>query len=276
MANLSNFRIALFGFNKKDIESHINNLNEINNNKINEKENEKNELLKKYNEMKQMYNEAVQSLDVCVKEKEAATSAVNVALVDLITVKTKLAVSEEREKLLSDKVDQLTADLNSLEELKVQKEVLAAEKEKIAQAWIVSAERADDIIKEAREKATKIVNEALIDGEAEKKAVELKINIEREKLVDIKREMKDLKNSFVSMLHRYSDEIDSKIEDESIDVEVKTKVDEETSSFATGVPELPSDFGKSLRPDFESELSGNVLSFSDYIDENDDSSVTIL
>lgn len=275
MANLFNFKVSLFGYKKKDVMNQINNMNEIHAVKIKEKEQENKELLDKYKELEQKCNELAHFLKTCAEEKEAATSTVSIVMADLAEAKTELAVASEREKMLSAQIEDLTTKLSNLEELKAQKEVLASEKEKIAQAWIVSAERADTIIKEAHEKASNIVKEAILSSEAEKKAIELKTDVEREKLIDLKREMRDLKNSFVSMLHRYGEEIDSKIGEVSEVVETTTETAGVTDDFDAGIPELPSDFGISLRPESDEE-SSNVLSFSDYMSDSDNTSITIL
>jgi len=71
-------------------------------------------------------------------------------------------------------------------------QTLSKEKEKIASALITAKETADAILREAKERA-----------EEERARLEAALEKEREKIIDIKRDIKNLKVQVVDMLNKY-------------------------------------------------------------------------
>lgn len=90
------------------------------------------------------------------------------------------------------KYDELNSNINQLQE----------DRKKIANAIITAQEKAEAIIDEARRQA--------ID---EKKKLEQQVEVEKEKLVDIKQELKGLKVEVVDKLKKYEGELSNIIED---------------------------------------------------------------
>ncbi|MCX7773086.1 MAG: DivIVA domain-containing protein [Clostridia bacterium] len=81
---------------------------------------------------------------------------------------------------------------------------LSKEKERIASALIQAQEKADAIMAEAKARA-----------EAEKARLEQTLESEREKIIDIKRDVKAMKNQVVDMLSKYQsllNDVDTYIE----------------------------------------------------------------
>lgn len=75
-----------------------------------------------------------------------------------------------------------------------------------------------DVLLKAQEKADVIVNDAIIQANEEKKDITKLIEIEKEKLVDIKREIKTLKSEFTSTLKKYESQLGEMVkEDEDVD-----------------------------------------------------------
>lgn len=87
---------------------------------------------------------------------------------------------------------------NKYDELSSNIEQLQEDREKIANAIIIAQEKADAILDEARRQA--------ID---EKKMLELQVEVEKEKLVDIKQELKGLKVELVDKLKKYEGELNN-------------------------------------------------------------------
>lgn len=71
-------------------------------------------------------------------------------------------------------------------------QTLSKEKERIASALITAQETADSIMEEAKERANE-----------EKSRLEAALENEREKIIDIKRDVKTMKAQIVDMLHKY-------------------------------------------------------------------------
>ncbi|HHU91069.1 MAG TPA: hypothetical protein GXZ22_08465 [Clostridiaceae bacterium] len=71
-------------------------------------------------------------------------------------------------------------------------QILSKEKERIASALITAQETADSILKEAKERASE-----------EKNKLEAYLEKEREKIIDIKRDIKTMKLQIVDMLNKY-------------------------------------------------------------------------
>ncbi len=115
-----------------------------------------------------------------LNEKEAEIEALQVKLG---SVSTKVAELEELEKTLK------------------------LEKDRVTMALVLASEKADNIIYEANSKAERQIEMAMNEAEKEKKALEDQIALERDKLDDVKREMLEMKSSFVSMLKKYEREI---------------------------------------------------------------------
>jgi len=84
-------------------------------------------------------------------------------------------------------------------------QILSKEKEKIASALITAQETADAILREAEERAAE-----------EKSKLEAALEKEREKIIDIKRDIKTMKVQIVDMLNKYQgllNDIEGYIED---------------------------------------------------------------
>lgn len=94
----------------------------------------------------------------------------------------------EIEKLIS----QLKNVNKKYEEIKLEEERILTEKEKISQALVSANEKAEKIVEEAKERITAEVIE--LEATAEN---------EREKIVDIKRELKEMKAEASSVLEKY-------------------------------------------------------------------------
>jgi len=94
----------------------------------------------------------------------------------------------EIEKFLS----QLKSVNKKYEEIKLEEERILTEKEKISQALVSANEKADKIVEDAKERIAAEVIE-----------LETTAENEREKIVDIKRELKEMKLEASSVLEKY-------------------------------------------------------------------------
>lgn len=113
-------------------------------------------------------------------------------------------VIREFDQRLRDKDEEnanLKARLNELQEkydqLSKNAEYLIKEKEKIAGVLLQAQEKAEAMMIEAQEKAMK-----------EKVRLDQTLETEREKIVDIKRDLKSLRNHISNILAKYESEID--------------------------------------------------------------------
>ncbi|MCK5757589.1 MAG: DivIVA domain-containing protein [Clostridiales bacterium] len=138
----------------------------------------------------------------------------------------------EIEKLIS----QLKKVNKKYEEIKLEEERILTEKEKISQALVSANEKADKIVEDAKERITAEVVE--LEATAEN---------EREKIVDIKRELKEMKAEASGILEKYEKAINEIVINNSVETpkieEKKPKEsiqvdgsDNETSNLGLGTP----------------------------------------
>lgn len=101
-----------------------------------------------------------------------------------------------KEKEIADIKAQYRDIKSKYDELNTCFEQLQEDREKIANAFITAHEKAETIIDEARQQAI-----------LEKKTLEQQVEAEKEKLVDIKQELKVLKVEVVDKLKKYEGEL---------------------------------------------------------------------
>jgi uncharacterized phage infection (PIP) family protein YhgE len=104
---------------------------------------------------------------------------------------------------LKEKDGEITALRSQLREIKSNYEEIAAKAEQINED---RAKIADVLIK-AQEKAELMLEDARIEALEEKRKLEEIIEQERERLVDIKRELKTLKTEAINTLKKYEDQL---------------------------------------------------------------------
>jgi len=102
------------------------------------------------------------------------------------------------------KLGSVSTKVTELEELE---KSLKLEKDRVTMALVLASEKAENIIYEANAKAERQIELAMNEAEKAKKVLEDQIALERDKLDDVKREMLEMKSSFVSMLKKYEREI---------------------------------------------------------------------
>ena len=120
-------------------------------------------------------------------------------------------IIHEFDQRLKEKDDELNSYKLQIREMKARYEssanenaALTKEKERIASALIQAQEKADAILEEAKSKA-----------EAEKIRLEQALESERERIIDIKRDVKNMKNQVADMLTKFQNlltEVDTYIE----------------------------------------------------------------
>lgn len=103
-----------------------------------------------------------------------------------------------KEKEIADIKAQYRDIKSKYDELNTNFEQLQEDREKIANAFITAHEKAENIIDEARQQAI-----------LEKKMLEQQVEAEKEKLVDIKQELKVLKVEVIDKLKKYEGELSS-------------------------------------------------------------------
>lgn len=97
-------------------------------------------------------------------------------------------------------------------EISALKEEMINEKNKVAQALYLADESAHTIIFNAETKAASIVQKAELDAEEERRKNEQFIEGEREKIVDIKRDLRNMRSTFSVLLRKYENEMESVME----------------------------------------------------------------
>lgn len=110
-------------------------------------------------------------------------------------------IIHEFDQRLKEKDDEISNLKLQIREMKArfesvvgESESLAREKEKIASALITAQEKAESILEEAKSKA-----------EQEKVRLDAALEAEREKIIDIKHDIKMMKNQIVEALAKYQD-----------------------------------------------------------------------
>lgn len=129
---------------------------------------------------------------------------------------------DSEEKLTSKdlEIEKLVSQLKNVnkkyEEIKLEEERILTEKEKISQALVSANEKADKIVEDAKERIAMEVTE-----------LETIAENEREKIVDIKRELKEMKAEASDVLAKYEKAINEIVI--SNPVETPKVVEEETT-----------------------------------------------
>jgi len=121
-------------------------------------------------------------------------------------------ILREFDDKLKEKDGEISSLREQLKEVKANYEALGAKTERINDD---RAKIADVLIK-AQEKADKILEDARIEALEEKKKLEEVIEQEKEKLVDVKRELKLLKEEAVNTLKKYEQQLDGIVGEEDV------------------------------------------------------------
>ena len=128
-------------------------------------------------------------------------------------------LTRDYEEKLTSKDVELEKMMNQLkkvngkyEALKLEEERIYTEKEKISQALVSANEMADKIVTEAKGKVAAEVTE--LEAAAEN---------EREKIVDIRKELKEMKTEAASVLSKYTNAVNSIITESSPESAEKTE-----------------------------------------------------
>lgn len=107
---------------------------------------------------------------------------------------------KEKDDEIADLKTQVKELKSKYEETWQEAEKVMREKEKIAGVLLQAQEQAENMMVEAREKALQ-----------EKKHLDQVLESEKEKIVDIKRELKGLKNQIAELLSKYEHQLDEAI-----------------------------------------------------------------
>lgn len=122
------------------------------------------------------------------------------------------------------------------EAIKLEEERILTEKEKISQALVSANEKADKIVEDAKETVSAEIVE--LEARAEK---------EREKIVDIKRELMGMKSEAMGMLEKYQTALNGIVFSELVD-----SVDE-VKETASKPAEVKKSVDASIDPNFAAE-----------------------
>jgi cell division initiation protein len=128
----------------------------------------------------------------------------------------KSDVNSYIEQLVEQHSAEVKANEKEIENLKNQcKEYRLKYEELLNKSSQIEEDRAKiaDVLIKAQEKAERMVEDARIEALEEKKKLEDTIEREREKLVDIRQQIKTLKSEFVSALKRYDSQLGSFIDE---------------------------------------------------------------
>lgn len=103
---------------------------------------------------------------------------------------------DQRLKEKDDEISNLKLQIREMktrfESISAESEALTKEKERIASALITAQEKADSILEEARKKA-----------EQEKMRLDAALEAEREKIIDIKHDIKVMRSQLIEALNKY-------------------------------------------------------------------------
>ena len=319
-----NFRFSkgLFGYNKKQVEECVGSLNsqvkdlqdrldKANKAMAEQKsefstksqlmENNHKQLKEKYDDLEGAVNKKEEELVLYKEQKQAAYEALASTMKDVASLKAEQNSSAEREQMLLQQISDLNTKINDFRASQAEAEQLNAERERVAEALVLANEKADSIIAEAENNAKTIIENAVADSIHEKKRVEMQVEMEREKLIDLKKEIRGLKGNFAALMSKFEDGYDTlNIEDtlpetkQNADVEVtdtaaepaddyqaesgnvQENVHDNSGDSSLGIPELPADFGKNLVPDadFDRESfirkADNMIEFPEFEEEDAD------
>lgn len=117
----------------------------------------------------------------------------------------------EFDSRLREKEDEITALKAQNREIRLKHEELLKKTDLIVEDRTKIA----DVLIKAQEKAEQLLEDARREALAEKKRLEEEIEQEKEKLVDIKREVKLLKSGLISTLRNYDSQLDNLVKEEA-------------------------------------------------------------
>lgn len=129
----------------------------------------------------------------------------------------KTDVNEYIEKMLKDFEGELKVKDDELLSLKSQFRDVKSKHDELAQkAEQINEDRTKiaDVLIKAQEKADLMLADAKVQALEEKRKLEYILESEKEKLVDIKQEIKGLKSEVVSTLKKYETQLDSLVDGE--------------------------------------------------------------
>lgn len=111
---------------------------------------------------------------------------------------------KQKEKELQDVKNQYRDIKNKYEELRDKVGQVDEERGKIANVLLSAQTQAEIIVQEARKHADEEIKE-----------IELKVQLEREKLVDMKKDIKDLREDIIDTLKKYENELNEIIAEDA-------------------------------------------------------------
>lgn len=129
----------------------------------------------------------------------------------------KSDVNSYMEKILGEFDNRLKEKDDELASLKSQnRDVKAKYEDMLKKADQISEDRAKigNVLIKAQEKAEQLIEDARQEALEEKKKLEEAIEAERENLVDLKREVRSLKEELRNVLKRYDDQLGDLVKDE--------------------------------------------------------------
>ena len=121
------------------------------------------------------------------------------------------------EKILKEFDDKLKSKDEEIADLKEQlKDIKSKYDDLASKAYIINEDRAKiaDVLIKAQEKAEIILEEARTEALEEKRKLEEKIEAEKEKLVDMRRELNTLKTEAVNVLRKFESQLSELIGNE--------------------------------------------------------------
>lgn len=124
----------------------------------------------------------------------------------------KLDVNSYIEKILREFDDKIKEKENEIAEVKNQCRELRIKYEDIARKTDRAGEeraKIADVLIKAQEKAETIIDEAKVQSSEERKKLSVLAEKERERLVDIRQEIKVLKQDVIRVLKKYEEELDT-------------------------------------------------------------------
>ena len=121
------------------------------------------------------------------------------------------------ERILKEFEDKMRIKDEEISLLKVQNNDVKSKYAELSQkADEINYDRAKiaEVLLKAQEKADLIVSDAIVEANKEKKEISSLIEAEKEKLVDIKREVKALKLEFTNTLKKYENQLENMVNED--------------------------------------------------------------
>jgi cell division initiation protein len=112
-------------------------------------------------------------------------------------------ILKEFDNKLKEKDEEIAALKNQNRDVKAKYEDLARKADQIND----DRAKIGDVLIKAQEKAEIMLEDARVNAMEEKKKLEQMIEVEREKLVDVKEELKKLRNDAIETLHKYEGQL---------------------------------------------------------------------